>query len=160
MPKIDRISTLQYMGSKSRMLENICAPIIENADIHCVIDLFAGTGSVGYALSPYKAIVSNDLEYYAFILNEAILNGCMMKADELDAILMSIGRNYQTIKEYLKQELAAEEKYLSAPSDSYSDYAVFSSSTPSVFNREANTQAFKKLKELVDMVKHTVFAYR
>lgn len=61
MYRIDRISTLQYMGSKSRMLESICTPIIENTDIHRVVDLFAGTGSVGYALSPYKSIVSNDL---------------------------------------------------------------------------------------------------
>lgn len=112
MPKIDRISTLQYMGSKSRMLENICTPIIENTSINCVVDLFAGTGSVGYALSPYKAIVSNDLECYSFILNEAILNGCAMSISELDAILMGIDRNYQSIKEYLSQELIAEEKYL------------------------------------------------
>lgn len=143
MSKIDRISTLQYMGSKSRMLENICTPIIENTSINCVVDLFAGTGSVGYALSPYKAIVSNDLEYYSFILNEAILNGCTMSISELEAILMGIDRNYQSIKEYLSQELIAEEKYLSAPLDSYSDYAAFSSSTPSVFNRDADTPVFK-----------------
>ena len=41
-----------------------------------VLDLFAGTGSVGYALSPYKTIISNDIEYYAYIINQAILNGC------------------------------------------------------------------------------------
>ena len=33
MPIINRISTLQYMGNKSRMLENICIPIIEDAAI-------------------------------------------------------------------------------------------------------------------------------
>ena len=62
MSKVDRISTLQYMGSKSRILESICMPIIDNKDISRVVDLFAGTGSVGYALSPYKSIVSNDLD--------------------------------------------------------------------------------------------------
>lgn len=60
MPKINRISTLQYLGSKNRMLENICIPIIEDTSIDKVVDLFAGTGIVGYALSPYKAIISND----------------------------------------------------------------------------------------------------
>ena len=64
MPTIDRIPTLQYMGSKSRMLEEICTPIINSPEIHQVVDLFAGTGSVGYALSPYKKIISNDIEYY------------------------------------------------------------------------------------------------
>ena len=76
MLEVDRIQTLQYMGSKSRMLNNICKPIIEDKDIETVVDLFAGTGSVGYALAPYKHIVSNDLEYYAYVVNEAILNGC------------------------------------------------------------------------------------
>lgn len=153
MPKIDRISTLQYMGNKSRMLESICAPIIENANIHRVIDLFAGTGSVGYALSPYKAIVSNDIEYYSYILNEAILNGCLMSTDELNTALMNIDRNYQIIKGYLNQEISLEEKYLSAPLELYKDYASFSNNTPSVFNRKTNTHSFKNLEELVDMVR-------
>ena len=77
------------------MLENICMPIIENANIQCVIDLFAGTGSVGYALSPYKRIVSNDLEYYAFVLNEAILNGCVMDADDLSKLFLLIDKKYK-----------------------------------------------------------------
>lgn len=72
MLEIDRIQTLQYMESKSRMLNSICSPIIDNKKVSTVIDLFAGTGSVGYALSPYKRIISSDLEYYAFIINEAI----------------------------------------------------------------------------------------
>lgn len=58
MLEINRIQTLQYMGSKSRMLDSICIPIGEDNDIDTVIDLFAGTGSVGYALSPYKRIIS------------------------------------------------------------------------------------------------------
>ena len=90
MPTIDRISTLQYMGSKSRMLEEICMPIIDNPEIHQVVDLFAGTGSVGYALSPYKRIISNDIEYYSYVLNEAILNGCLMSSLELENLFKSI----------------------------------------------------------------------
>lgn len=58
MPTIDRIPTLRYMGSKSRMLEEICTPVIYNQEIQQVVDLFAGTGSVGYALAPYKKIIS------------------------------------------------------------------------------------------------------
>ena len=152
MPKIDKISTLQYMGSKNRMLEIICAPIIEDASIQRVVDLFAGTGSVGYALSPYKNIVSNDLEYYAFVLNEAILNGCMIDTDALSMLFLEIGKKYQTIQECLSQELTAETNHLSAPLDSYKEYASFSNDTPSVFNRETDSQDFKKLIELVDMV--------
>lgn len=153
MYRIDRISTLQYMGSKSRMLESICTPIIENTDIHRVVDLFAGTGSVGYALSPYKSIVSNDLEYYSFLLNEAILNGCLMSVDELDSLFATINRNYKVVHDYLAHEISEEEKHLSAPLDTYKEYASFSNNTPSVFNKESGLNTFSKLKDLVNMVR-------
>ena len=41
------------MGSKSRIISNICDPIVQNKDITKVVDLFAGTGSVGYAIKDY-----------------------------------------------------------------------------------------------------------
>lgn len=76
MNQYNEISTLQYMGSKTRIISHICEPIIKNKSIKTVVDLFAGTGSVGYALKAHKNIISNDLEYYAYIINHAILNGC------------------------------------------------------------------------------------
>lgn len=76
MANYKEITTLQYMGSKSRIISHICDPIVKNSRITRVVDLFAGTGAVGYALKDYKAIVSNDLEYYAYVINQAILNGC------------------------------------------------------------------------------------
>ena len=153
MSKVDRISTLQYMGSKSRILESICMPIIDNKDISRVVDLFAGTGSVGYALSPYKSIVSNDLEYYSFLLNEAILNGCMMSADEVDDLFSKIGQNYLIAQEYLAHEISEEERHLSDSLDAYKEYASFSNNTPSVFNKESGSSTFVRLKELVNMVR-------
>lgn len=59
------------MGSKTRIISHICEPIIKNKSIKTVVDLFAGTGSVGYALKAHKNIISNDLEYYAYIINHA-----------------------------------------------------------------------------------------
>lgn len=76
MNQYNEISTLQYMGSKARIISHICEPIVKNEHIKTVVDLFAGTGSVGYALMPYKNVISNDIEYYAYIINQAILNGC------------------------------------------------------------------------------------
>lgn len=76
MNQYNEISTLQYMGSKARIISHICEPIIKNEHIKTVVDLFAGAGSVGYALKPYKNVISNDIEYYAYIINQAILNGC------------------------------------------------------------------------------------
>lgn len=57
MNQYNEISTLQYMGSKARIISHICDPIIKNKSIQTVVDLFAGTGSVGYALKSYKNVI-------------------------------------------------------------------------------------------------------
>ena len=48
MNQYNEISTLQYMGSKTRIISHICEPIIKNKSIKTVVDLFAGTGPIGY----------------------------------------------------------------------------------------------------------------
>ena len=48
MNQYNEISTPQYMGSKTRVISHICEPIIKNKSIKTVVDLFAGTGSIGY----------------------------------------------------------------------------------------------------------------
>lgn len=42
MNQYDNILTLQYMGSKARIISRICDPIINNKSIKTVVDLFAG----------------------------------------------------------------------------------------------------------------------
>lgn len=76
------IQTLQYLGSKSRILDYVCTPMLQHQEATTVIDLFAGTGAVGYAMQDYKRIVSNDLEYYSYVVNQAILNGCMFDSQK------------------------------------------------------------------------------
>ena len=153
MPFINRITTLQYLGNKSRLLEKICMPVIEDSSVLRVVDLFAGTGSVGYALAPYKSIISNDIEYYSYVLNEAILNGCVMHDADLHAFFEAVEQKYQVIREYLSEEISAENKHLSATVDAYEEYANFSNATPSVFNPASNLPSCKKLSHLVSLVK-------
>lgn len=57
MNQYNEISTLQYMGSKARIISHICDPIMKNKSIQTVVDLFAGTGSVGYALKSYTVLI-------------------------------------------------------------------------------------------------------
>ena len=76
MNQYNEISTLQYMESKTRIISHICESIIKNNSIKIVVDLFTGTGSVGYAFKARKNIISNDLVYYAYTINHTILNGC------------------------------------------------------------------------------------
>ena len=53
MNQYNEISTLQYMGSKARIISHICDPIIKNKQIRTVVDLFAGTEAVGYGAFPF-----------------------------------------------------------------------------------------------------------
>lgn len=41
-------------------IPHICEPIIKNKSIKNVVNLFADTESVGYALKVHKNIISND----------------------------------------------------------------------------------------------------
>ena len=149
MLEVDRIQTLQYMGSKSRMLNNICKPIIEDKDIETVVDLFAGTGSVGYALAPYKHIVSNDLEYYAYVVNEAILNGCNIDDENMDLFREAVKRKYSVSSSYVNYAILKEKEYLEGDLDHYAEYAAFSEGTPSIFNPKTDISELKSIEKLV-----------
>ncbi len=152
MSEIDRIQTLQYMGSKTRMLSNICDPIIANKDLLTVVDLFAGTGAVGFGLSNNKHIISNDLEYYAYVINEAILNGCLMSEEELSAFMQGLRAKYDKVSSYMEISINEEEKFLEFDLDEYEAYAQFSDDTPSIFNNKTDTAMLKPLETLVSMV--------
>ena len=76
------MNTIRYIGSKKKLIESYsdiiggkCKEI--GLDTYSFADLFAGTGVIGYAQankSSCHKIISNDLEYYAYIINYAVLN--------------------------------------------------------------------------------------
>ncbi len=152
MLEIDRVQTLQYMGSKSRMLNSICTPIIQNNEIHTVIDLFAGTGSVGFALSPYKRIISNDLEYYAYILNDAVLNGCNLDRISLDSIKREIVQKYNRSSSFVAEAIDEEKRFFESSTECYEEYSKFSDETPSVFNPKTDNSKLKCIEKLVSKI--------
>lgn len=148
------VSTLQYMGSKYRILDEVCTPIIENKNIETVIDLFAGTGSVGYALKPHFSIISNDLEYYAYIINEGILNGCQISDSQLTDFLEASKSLYQQIRNNVAQAVFEEEEFFktSASSAVIEEYKIFCNETPSVISQGATNPIFESLAKLVSRV--------
>ena len=111
MNQYNEISTLQYMGSKARIISHICDPIIKNKSIQTVVDLFAGTGSVGYALKPYKNVISNDLEYYAYIINKAILNGCSFSEPDEASFWTAVEQQYMILQRRVSAVLSAEKGF-------------------------------------------------
>lgn len=71
------MNTLNYIGSK----HTLCSTLIEiisnevpELKTKTFMDLFAGTGTVGFQMLPLVASCSsNDLEYYSFVINNALL---------------------------------------------------------------------------------------
>lgn len=151
MNQYNEISTLQYMGSKARIISHICDPIMKNKSIQTVVDLFAGTGSVGYALKSYKNVISNDIEYYAYIINQAILNGCNFSELEETSFWAVVEQKYTLLQEKVSTALFAEKIFFVDNVD-YKLYQTFCEKTPSVFEPYSDDPRMKELAELVSHV--------
>ncbi len=151
MKKYKEIATLQYMGSKSRILSHICEPIATNNSIETVVDLFAGTGSVGYALKDYKKVISNDIEHYSFVINQAILNGCSFSAAEEKEFFNAVHTCYSRLTTEVKNAIAAENSFLINEPD-YKEYQSFCENTPSVFTSDVCDPRLVEISNLVKLV--------
>ena len=151
MNQYNEITTLQYMGSKTRIISHICDPIIKNDSIKTVVDLFAGTGSVGYALKTYKNIISNDIEYYAYIINQAILNGCNFSAEDEASFFADVEQQYMLLQAKIPSALSLEKSFFTEGGD-YKQYQAFCERTPSVFEPKSDDHRMKEIAELVSRV--------
>uniref|UniRef100_A0A6C0IEA6 site-specific DNA-methyltransferase (adenine-specific) n=1 Tax=viral metagenome TaxID=1070528 RepID=A0A6C0IEA6_9ZZZZ len=72
-----KMNTLNYIGCKHTLFNSILSVCQENiADMSnkTFMDLFAGTGTVGFNMTNYFNICNaNDLEYYSYVINYALL---------------------------------------------------------------------------------------
>jgi adenine-specific DNA-methyltransferase len=72
------MNTLNYIGSKKTLcpiiLDIITREIGDTLHTKSFIDMFAGTGSIGFRFQDIvNGCISNDLEYYSFVINNALL---------------------------------------------------------------------------------------
>jgi adenine-specific DNA-methyltransferase len=71
------MNTLNYIGSKHTLFDTllfVCKENINDMDSKTFMDLFAGTGTVGFNMLNYcKNCDANDLEYYSYVINCALL---------------------------------------------------------------------------------------
>jgi adenine-specific DNA-methyltransferase len=76
--KIYKMQCLNYIGCKNTLFNSILKVCNDNIgdklkEMH-FLDIFAGTGIVGFNMQPKcKKISSNDLEYYSYVINYALL---------------------------------------------------------------------------------------
>lgn len=146
------ITTLQYMGSKTRMVKPICQPVLQNESIDTVVDLFAGTGTIAYALSSHFDVVSNDLELYAYVLNEGILNGCFWPDDKRDCFFAAVQATLEKVCAVIPTAIAAEKKYLSMDVSRYEQYRRFCERTPSVLHLCVENHELSELSHLAGQI--------
>jgi adenine-specific DNA-methyltransferase len=96
------METLNYIGSKKTLINNIiqiCNDNIINIKELTFADLFSGTGTVSYNMNNIcKYIISNDLEYYSYVINYALLKS--KYSTKLDKII-NIMNNLDIIEDGL-----------------------------------------------------------
>lgn len=68
------IQTIRYMGNKGKLLGKIIPEIeklTDEGDIVC--DIMAGTNAVSYALKARNRLITNDIQYYSYVISRCML---------------------------------------------------------------------------------------
>lgn len=82
------MNTLNYIGCKNSLFHTISyiCSTLDGFDKMSFLDLFAGTGVVGFnMLNKCESVISNDLEHYSYVINRALL--CCNYSDKLEKII-------------------------------------------------------------------------
>jgi len=95
---------VNYIGSKAKLLPFIHQTIRHSVGMDLsskiLCDLFAGSGVVGYSFKDeVRTLISNDCEYYSYVLNRALLQSDAMERsasiiDTLNALPLQKGMIY------------------------------------------------------------------
>lgn len=88
------IQTIRYMGNKSKLLDFVVPSIekITKPD-ELVCDIMSGTNSVSYALKERNIIVSNDMQYYSYVIACALLKN--YKIPKKEEIIFDLKNNIE-----------------------------------------------------------------
>jgi adenine-specific DNA-methyltransferase len=106
------------MGSKRELLGDIKDLIVEyNYDNKAVLDLFAGTCSVGMVLRDRFPIISNDIQTYSQTISKGVIESRHLKKfskDEIWNILLNnYSKNYEEVKMHITELLNKSEDFSS-----------------------------------------------
>ena len=85
----------KYLGAKHRLLDFLQETVLGRAPPEVFIDGFAGTGVVGHHFRRYaRRIVSNDILYSNYVVNQAFLNSTPQNVDldRVRELLAGLGR--------------------------------------------------------------------
>lgn len=115
MFKNDMFTILNYQGSKKQILDFIFQNIKKLTKTNgTILDLFAGSGAVSYSLKRYYKVYSNDVEYYSYIINEALMGKKRLVIDRnfKEVFYEKYMENLTRLKEKFFKNLELEEKFI------------------------------------------------
>lgn len=132
---LNHFSVLNYQGSKKNLLEFIH----QNASSYIqsdstILDIFAGTCSVGYSYKTQYTIYANDCELYSYIISTALLGSYSENhLNILEQIEEHFATNISKFTEDIKENQLRERELLSNPAD-ISELIDYYSNLPTVWN--------------------------
>lgn len=102
------VHIMKYMGSKRELLPDIQQAISSMIQPgNTVLDIFAGTASVGAYLKDQYCIYSNDIQNYSSVISNALIVSSVYEINkkEIESIITQIQNEYQHNREYLSKYL-------------------------------------------------------
>lgn len=143
------IHITKYMGNKRKLLEFI-VPVLQkqSGQGQTILDLFAGTHSVGFALRSRNRIISNDIQQYTLPIGLGLIcnrTAAKRRFSELWKMLSSAyQRNCDELTVALKHPLSEEQILLQ-------DYRS-TRSTPNNDDQEYRSEIFGRYKSIMSKV--------
>lgn len=126
-----QIQILKYMGNKRGLLNWLMPILEEQLDVgDTVLDLFAGTSSVGYALKDKNKILANDIQEYSTVISRALLefDETIEEDDFINNLLPYYKKNWIALSEIYEPALKDERSVLERSNSS--KYQLYSKKIP------------------------------
>jgi len=132
---VDSLSILNYQGSKRNLLpfiKNNSTSVISSGQT--VLDIFAGTCSVGYSFKRTNRIFANDCEKYAYTISKALLGSYseFICSDITSDINLAFDKGMEKINK--KYGTLANEEVLALKSEDATKISEFYHTIPTVWN--------------------------
>lgn len=150
----DTFTILNYQGSKKQILNFIFQNIEQiNKDNKPILDLFAGSGAVSYSLKRYYKVYSNDVEYYSYIINKALLSQKKLRLDKLSKKIFDDNyiKNLEELKNIFQKYLILEEKFIE--NNLKEELIKLYSNFPNIWKEGEHIIKSKKIRNPIDLRK-------
>lgn len=148
----ETITTVQYLGNKQRIIDDIFKEVMSFKDRNTFVDLFGGTGSVSYAFRNDFEIISNDLQIYSTIIMKAIMKTTEFTYDEEVALYKKIKEISSDLEKSLTKELQ-KERYFLYENKEINEYVLFNEETPHICDYNDAKDDFSGLKRFCEDIR-------